>query len=497
MSNNFGLYFGNSTASIAQFREDGKVEILANEAGERVTAAVVILNSKEQVVGSVAGATSYSLAPLTVRNNKMLLDSTLTAEEISSCRANSQVKIEGDIFDDLTYNIFETDKKPLVYTPEQVATLIFQKLYGIGLGATPGQKSLNCVLCVPRHWNNESRDIVRRAATTAGWVVRQIINEPTAALLAYKIGFEKPPVDSLVVVYRLGGVSCDATVLKVMCGFQAILSHVRHCDVGGKDIVKSLTDHLAEEFKRKFHLEPSESRKSMWKLKIAASGILHTLSTLPSCSRFIESVCDGIDFNVTVSRARLDALITPLVPKFTAPISEALRDAGVDSSDVSKVVLCGGALKIPKLKSVVASFFSCESCSSFNPDEVYATGAAQQAGLLTGLPNKADLSSPTVQIPFLNEPITLKVNEKEVRIEKNYLPTSDYFTMELDSSSVTMKAVQNRQDEQLQGEASMEFENRPKEVEFHVKVLLNDEIHVSAVDTVTKDIYKASLKLTR
>ncbi|KAK9500495.1 hypothetical protein O3M35_001750 [Rhynocoris fuscipes] len=333
----YGIYIGNSTVSIAAYRDDGKVEIVANEAGDRVTPAVITLTHKEKVVGSAASVSSYSLSSLTVRNNKTLLDNDISEDSLSRAISKSLVKIHRAEDGQLTYTIYETDAKPLLITPTQVATTVFSKLHGIAIGASPGQSSVSCVICVPRHWSEVSRKNVAEAAKEAGWKVLQIINQSPAALLAYRIGFEKPPVDLITLVYRLGGVSCDATVIKLEGGLQTIVGYVYSDTIGGKQMSNVVCKHLAEEFRRKYHLDPTESRKSMWKLMNAAEAILHTLSTLPSCSRFIESVCEGVDLNATVSRARLESLIGSLLPLFTQPIFDALEQANIEAEDISKM----------------------------------------------------------------------------------------------------------------------------------------------------------------
>lgn len=488
----YGLYIGNSTVSIAAYKDDGKVEILANEAGDRVTPAIITITQKERVVGSAAGSSSYSLSSLTIRNNKTLLDLDISEEALSRAISKSLVKVERS--QELTYTVYETDAKPQSVTATQVATLIFSKLHGIAIGASPGQNNVSCVLCVPRHWSELSRRKVAEAASEAGWKVIQVINQPPAALLAYRIGFEKPPIDLIALVYRLGGISCDATVIKLEGGLHTIISYVFNDNIGGKDMVNALCRYLAEEFRRKYHLDPAESRKSMWKLSIAAEAILHTLSTLPSCSRFLESVCEGVDLNVTVSRARLDALIGPLLPAYTQPIHDALVQADLEAVDISKVVLCGGSMNVPRLKDHISSLFKCEVFCNLRPDEVFACGAAQQAGLIASLNHDLPPFEADKELPILAAPITVKVGEsKEMIIEKAVLPCSKQTSINIGGTLEIIAEQISVNGQIYKGEVKLELDEKPQEHEVHIKATLQNELHVEVIDNSTKEVRQAIL----
>ncbi|CAA9997950.1 unnamed protein product [Nesidiocoris tenuis] len=228
-------------------------------------------------------------------------------------------------------------------------------------------------------------------------------------------------------------------------GLQIIVSHVRNANLGGQDIIDLVTEHLRDEFKRKYYLDPKDSRKAMWKLRVAATGIVHTLSTVPSSSRFIESVCEGVDFNPTISQARFEALLQPLLPKLIAPIQEALQEAAVDANQVSKVVLCGGVLKVPKIRSTVSSLFNCDVCSKLNPDEVLASGAAQQAGLIG---DRRDIglhvTKVSKHVPFLAENLKVKINDEEMIIEHGVMPITQKKKITLDDTKIVLTAKQER-----------------------------------------------------
>lgn len=477
MSNLFGLYVGNSTASIAIYKEEGKVEVLANEAGDRVTPATVAISNQEKVVG--LSTVSFSRASCTVTNNKRLLDTDINLDDLEKYVAQSSVPLSTE--NGIAYAITEPDKKPFIYTPAQVAALIFQKLYNIGVGAC-GQKNLSCVLCAPRSWNSETRRILEEAAEKAGWNVLQVINEAPAALLAYRIGFERPPRDVNVLVYRLGGISCEASILKVEGGLYSILSSVHH-QTGGYAMVKILTDHLIEEFSRKYYLDPNESRKSLWKFRQAAQSILHTLSTVPMCSRFIESACEGVDFNASVSVARFNSLLSPLLPTFAAPIHKALEEAQLSSSDISKVILCGGCLKVPKIRSYVSSFFECESLSSISPDEVFACGAAEQAGLVNSLGQKIESTS---ELPFLDTPVTMKIGDEEVVIEKSVIPKFQQISVAPKDEPLIITALQGS----LEGSAKLDEVDPSSGLDVNIKITTQGDLLLETVNKASGEVIK-------
>lgn len=483
MSNIFGLYVGNSTASIAIYKEEGKVDVIANQNGERVTPASVSISTEEKVVGP--SSISFSSASSTVTNNKRLLDCDLNLEDLEQYIAESSVPLNSD--NGVFYTISEPEKKTFNYSPVQVAVLIFKKLYNIGVGAC-SQKNLSCVLCAPRSWNVETRKVLEEAAEKAGWNVLQTINEAPTALMAYRIGFDKPLRDMNVLVYRLGGVSCEASVVSVEEGMYSILSSVQN-RTGGNVMVKALADHLVEEFSRKYYLDPRDSRKSLFKFRNAAQSILQTLSTVPTSSRFIESACEGVDFNVSVSVARFNSLISPLLPNFAAPIHKALEDAKLTSSDISKVILCGGCLKVPKIRSYVSSFFECESLCSISPDEVFACGAAEQAGLIYDLGEKMDS---TADVPFLSSPVVMKFGDEEIVLDKMVIPKFHQISLEPKEEPLEISVLQGS----VKGTANLDPVNASSGLNVNLKITTQGGMHIETVNPSNNESLKGFIEFT-
>lgn len=229
------------------------------------------------------------------------------------------------------------------------------------------------------------KSALREAAEAAGFHVLRLIHEPAAALLAYDIGQDCPSGKSHVLVYKLGGTSLSVTVLQVNGGmFRVLDTHTDH-SIGGECFTEALAHHLAAEFKKSFKQDVSSNSRAMMKLMNGADSAKHTLSTLGSANCFVDSLHDGMDFECNVSRARFELLCNTLFNKSIQPIKTLIEKTGLVTSDINKVVLCGGSARIPRLQQMIRDLFpDVEQLSSAPPDEVIAVGAALEAGLLVG-----------------------------------------------------------------------------------------------------------------
>lgn len=445
----FGIHVGNSTASIAIWKEDGKVSVLANDAGDRVTPAVMTFYDSEKVVGAAAKAAAFPKWNCTVKCNKRLMYKNLSENEILELNKDHRVALESHK-GTMCYKIPKEDKS-LYITPADVATGIYGYLYGIAKNAIHAEDDdiISCVMLVPTYFDNSSREDLKNAAEEAGWDVLQMVNEPTAAIVAYSL-FDSPQPSQFILVYRVGGVSCEATVFHFSYDMVKMKGTVFRGDVGGDQLLDSVTNYLAEDFTRKYKLDPKESPRSMGKLKNAAETCMHVLSTMGSANCFVESLYEGIDFNVTISRARFESLISPLLSSFVQPVHEVLKNTEHKASDIQKVILCGGAMKIPKLQATVKDIFSdgnTEVSCDISPDEVLALGAAKQAGYI--VQNCDDLTETlpaSVVINHVLKPVTVEVTgaecEKCVLEDGLPLPCAKLLKLKNVKSSVIFHASQ-------------------------------------------------------
>ncbi|XP_026494956.2 heat shock 70 kDa protein 14 [Vanessa tameamea] len=412
MATAYGIHLGNSSGCLAAFT-NGTAAVLANDAGDRVTPAVVALNGLEWEIGLPAKSGQASSKAI-IKNNKRLMNCDFNEDDVAFVENASSCRIQND--DKLVYE-FETSETKQYSNPDHIATKIYSKLYTIASHSVQNEGDLKLVLAAPLHWSNASRERLVKCAELAGFDVLQVISEPAAALLAYNI--EDSAEDVNVLVYRLGGSTCDASVIKVSSGFMSVEKNIFRTDLGGQCLTKDLADYVAQEFRQKWKLDPLESRRAMSKLLNHADNCKHILSTLSSAHVFIESLLDGVDWSQNVTRARFENIISSKISSYIEPAKKV-----IDSFDgkISKIVLCGGSMKIPKLQSAVASLLpEAEVYSGINPDEVIAVGCAKQAGMILDLP-ELSLSNTSTEIEFLGKDIYLKYLDQTVKLFKEGTP---------------------------------------------------------------------------
>lgn len=406
MATAYGIHLGNSSGCLAAFT-NGTAAVLANDAGDRVTPAVVALNGAEWEIGLPAKSGQPNSKAI-IKYNKRLMNCDFNEEDLSYVETASSCRVQND--EELVYE-FQTSETKLYSNPDNIATKIYAKLYTIASHAVQNEGDLKLVLAAPLHWSNVSRDRLVKCAELAGFDVLQVISEPAAALLAYNI--DDLVEDINVLVYRLGGSTCDASIVKVSNGFMSVEKNIFRADLGGQCLTKDLADYLAQEFRQKWKLDPHESRRAMSKLLHHADNCKHVLSTLSSAHVFIESLLDGVDWSQNVTRARFENIISSKISSYIEPAKKA-----IDSFDgkISKIVLCGGSMKIPKLQSAVASLLpEAEVLSGINPDEVIAVGCAKQAGLILDLP-ELSLSNTSTEVEFLGTDIYMKYLDQTVKL---------------------------------------------------------------------------------
>nr|XP_046234501.1 heat shock 70 kDa protein 14 [Scatophagus argus]XP_046234502.1 heat shock 70 kDa protein 14 [Scatophagus argus] len=377
-----GVHFGYTSACVAVFK-DGRADVVANDAGDRVTPAVVAYRDNEQIVGIAAKQGQVCNSANTVVKVKQVLGRSFDDPEIQTHRTQTKCQVvnrEGRPHYEIT-----AGEHPEYVAPEDAAKLIFSKMKETAQSAL-GSDVTEAVITVPFEFAHVQKRALREAAEAAGFHVLRLIHEPAAALLAYDIGQDGGESGrSHVLVYKLGGTSLSVTVLQVSGGiFQVVSTHTDH-SIGGESFTQALAQHLATEFRRTFKHDVSSNARAMLKLMNGAEMAKHSLSSLGSANCFVDSLHNGIDFECSVSRARFELLCSSLFNKSIKPIRPLLEKAGLSTSDINKVVLCGGSARIPRLQLMIREMFTdVELLSSAPPDEVIAVGAALEAGLLIG-----------------------------------------------------------------------------------------------------------------
>ncbi|XP_062850983.1 heat shock 70 kDa protein 14 isoform X2 [Trichomycterus rosablanca] len=364
-----GVHFGYTCACVAVFK-DGRADVVANDAGDRVTPAVVAYRDTEQIVGIAAKQGRIRNAANTVVKVKQILGRRYDDPDAETHREESKCTIVSK--GDLPMYEIDTGETTKYVAPKDVAKLIFHKMKETAQSAL-GSDVKDAVITVPFEFGEMQKNALRNAAEEAGFNVLRLIHEPSAALLAYGIGQDSPSGKSHVLVYKLGGTSLSVTALEVNTGMYKVLAtHTDH-STGGESFTQALAQYLASEFKKVYKQDVSGNPRAMMKLMNSADLAKHTLSTLGSSNCFVDSLYDGMDFECSVSS------------KSIQPIRKLLEQVGLSTSDVNKVVLSGGSAKIPKLQQMIKDLFpDVELLCSIPPDEVIPIGAAMQAGILVG-----------------------------------------------------------------------------------------------------------------
>ena len=353
MSKTIGIDLGTTNSCVCVY-EGGEAKVIANAEGERTTPSVVAFKGDDIIVGAAAKRQAIT-NPNTVSSIKRLMGT------------NEKVEVNG--------------KK---YTPEEISAMILSDLKKTAesyLGTTVNK----AVITVPAYFNDAQRQATKNAGKIAGLDVERIINEPTAAALAY--GLDKDNNET-VLVFDLGGGTFDVSILELGDGVFEVKSTSGNNHLGGDDFDKRIMDYLVEQFKKENGIDLSNDKMAMQRLKDAAekakkdlSGVTSTQISLP----FISQGENGpLHLDVTLTRAKFEELVDDLLESTLVPVRNALKDAGLKASDIDKVLLVGGSTRIPKVQEIVKNELGKEPSKGVNPDEVVAMGAAIQGGVLTG-----------------------------------------------------------------------------------------------------------------
>uniref|UniRef100_A0A3Q3NFI1 Heat shock protein 14 n=1 Tax=Mastacembelus armatus TaxID=205130 RepID=A0A3Q3NFI1_9TELE len=416
-----GVHFGYTCACVAIFK-DGRADVVANDAGDRVTPAVVAYRDTEQIVGIAAKQGRVRNAANTVVKVKQVLGRSFDDPVTQTHKTETKCQVS---IDEKPYYEITAGEHPEDVAPEEVAKLIFHKMKETAQSAL-GSDVTDAVITVPFEFAHAQKRALREAAEAAGFHVLRLIHEPAAALLAYNIGQECSSGKSHVLVYKLGGTSLSVTALQVSGGmFRVLNTHTDH-SIGGESFTQALAQHLASEFKRTFKHDVSSNARAMMKLMNGADMAKHSLSSLGSANCFVDSLHDGIDFECNVSRARFELLCSSLFNKSIQPIRALLQETGLSTSNINKVVLCGGSARIPRLQQMIREMFTdVELLSSAPPDEVIAVGAALEAGLLVG---RDDLAPE-------EESVTVDVSATDILVKEVDESGTEVFTVVLPSGT--------------------------------------------------------------
>ncbi len=381
MSTAIGIDLG-TTYSCVGIYQNGKVEIIANDQGNRTTPSYVGFTENERLIGDAAKAMAALNPSNTIYDVKRLIgrdynDKDLQQDlkslpyKIVNCNGKPKVEVE-----------FKGETK--LFTPEEISAMILTKMKETA-ETYLGKPVKDAVITVPAYFNDAQRQATKDAGVIAGLNVLRIINEPTAAAIAY--GLDKNHKDEKsVLIFDCGGGTHDISILTIDDGVFEVKAVSGDGHLGGSDIDNALVQFLADEFKKKNGKDLSANKKSMSRLKVAAERAKRTLSSSTTASVEIDALYEGIDFYVNITRAKLESLSASFFKRAMDPLDIALSDAKMSKSDIDDIILVGGSTRIPKIQEMLSTYFNGkELCRSINPDEAVAYGAAVQAAILSGV----------------------------------------------------------------------------------------------------------------
>lgn len=383
MANLFcGIDLGTTYSCIGTF-ENNKVEILANESGSRTTPSWVSFD-EERLVGDAAKANSVRNPTNTVFDAKRLMGKTFDDKKLQSDLKN------------LPYTVLNKDNKPVIevefnkekkqFTPEQISAMVLEKMKGIGEQCTGG-KMVDCVITVPAYFNDAQRQATKDAGLIAGMNVLRIINEPTAAAIAYGLDKMSEGEDKNILVFDFGGGTMDCSILNISDGVFEVLATAGDTHLGGEDIDNILIQYCIQEFEKKNRGKKiSDNEKVRSRLHRVCEQAKRTLSSSTTAMIEVDCLFDGIDFSLTLTRARFEDLCGEVFRKTMDPVNTVLKDAKLGKNQIDEIVLVGGSTRIPKIQALLKDYFNGKNPNNtINPDECVAYGATIQAAVLSGV----------------------------------------------------------------------------------------------------------------
>jgi L1 cell adhesion molecule like protein len=360
-----GIDLGTTYSCVGVFQH-GKVEIIANDQGNRTTPSYVAFTDSERLIGDAAKNQTAMNPTNTVFDAKRLIGRKFNEDAVQQDMKH------------WPFTVKDVDKKPKIqveykgetkqFYPEEISSMVLTKMKETA-EAYLGKTVTNAVITVPAYFNDSQRTATKDAGTIAGLNVLRIINEPTAAAIAYGLD-KKVGVERNVLIFDLGGGTFDVSILTIEDGIFEVKSTSGDTHLGGEDFDNRMVNHFIQEFKRKHKKDISDNKRAVRRLRTACERAKRTLSSSTQASIEIDSLYEGIDFYTSITRARFEELNADLFRGTLEPVEKSLRDAKLDKASVHDIVLVGGSTRIPKIQKLLQDFFNGKELNkSINPDE--------------------------------------------------------------------------------------------------------------------------------
>ena len=384
-----GIDLGTTYSCVGWWKEN-RCEIIANDQGNRTTPSYVAFTNTERLIGDGAKNQSSMNPENTVYDAKRLIG-----------RKFDDPVIQNEI-NNFPFDVVSDNNKPKIkvnykgevktYHPEEISSMVLTKMKEIAESYI-GHDVVDAVITVPAYFNDSQRQATKDAGQISGLNVLRVINEPTAAAIAYGLD-KKGDEENNILIFDLGGGTFDVSLLSIEDGIFEVKATAGDTHLGGEDFDNLLVNHFKSEFKRKNNVDISDNKKSIRRLKTACERAKRTLSSGSTASIELDSLYDGIDLFSSITRAKFESICMNLFQKCIDPVQKVLSDAKMSKSQIHEIVLVGGSTRIPKVQSLISDFFNGkELCQSINPDEAVAYGASVQAAILGKTIDEGDVAN--------------------------------------------------------------------------------------------------------
>ncbi|GMM34358.1 Hsp70 family ATPase [Saccharomycopsis crataegensis] len=375
-----GIDLGTTYSCVATY--ESTAEIIANEFGSRVTPSFVAFTPEERLIGDAAKNQAALNPKNTVFDAKRLIGRRFDEESVQKDIKTWPFKVVDDNGAPLIEVEYLGETK--TFAPQEISSMVLTKMKEIA-EAKIGLPVEKAVVTVPAYFNDAQRQATKDAGAIAGLNVLRIINEPTAAAIAYGLGAGKSEKEKHVLIFDLGGGTFDVSLLHLAGGVFTVKATAGDTHLGGQDFDTNLLEHFKKEFQKKTKLDISSDARALRRLRTACERAKRTLSSVTQTTVEVDSLFEGEDFSANITRARFEDINSTLFKSTLDPVEQVLKDAKIAKANVDEVVLVGGSTRIPKVQKLLSDFFEGKQLEkSINPDEAVAYGAAVQGAILTG-----------------------------------------------------------------------------------------------------------------
>ena len=376
-----GIDLGTTYSCVGVF-QNGRAEIIANDQGNRTTPSYVAFTDEERMIGDGAKNQASMNPKNTVHDAKRLLGRKFTEQHVQDDIKLWTFDVKNDGNDKPKISVdYQGENKD--FFPEEISAMVLVKMKEIA-EAYLGKEVKDAVITVPAYFGDSQRQATKDAGVIAGLNVLRIINEPTAAAIAYGMD-NKTSKEKHVLIFDCGGGTHDVTLLSIEDGIFEVKATAGDSHLGGEDFDNYLVNHFVKEFKRKHKKEITDNPRALRRLRTSCEKAKRNLSSSTQSSIEIDSLYEGIDFMSSITRARFEELCGDIFKRTMDPVDKVLQDAKVSKSEIDEIILVGGSTRIPKIQKMLSDYFNGKDlCKSLNPDEAVAIGATVQAAILSG-----------------------------------------------------------------------------------------------------------------